>query len=310
MDLHDPAARNTTDAVRPGTRRLLVTFLALTLLAVNQLFVLSDVADRFWAWPIPTEMTAAFLGAAYSAGFVLSALALREDRWSRIRVPVLTVTVFTVLTGLATLDHAHKLRLMSGEPVARAASWVWLAVYVVIPFACAVVVVRQERDRRGVAAPVGRPIPRWLHALLVVEGGVLFVAGIVMFAGGAFLHHHTARVTHFWPWEVTPLSSMVIGAWLIAFGVAAALVLRDRDLGRMFVAATTYMVFGVFELVAVIWYAPQVDVGDPWLWSYVAVLAAITATGAFGAWAARRPSADGGSSEGDRISAPSSGVAG
>ena len=310
MDSHDPAARNSADAVRPGTRRLLLAFLALTLLAINQLFVLSDVADRFWAWPIPTEMTAAFLGAAYGAGFVLSALALREDRWSRIRVPVLTVTVFTVLTGIATLDHAHKLRLMSGEPVARAAAWVWLAVYVVIPFACALVVVRQERDRRGVDAPPGRPIPGWLRGLLVVEGGVLFVAGAVMFTGGAFLHHHTARSTHFWPWEVTPLSAMVIGAWLIAFGVAAALVLRERDLGRLFVAAATYTVFGVFELVAVIWYAPQVDGGDPWLWSYVAVLVAITATGAFGAWAARRRSADGGSSEGDRISASSSGVSG
>src|SRR4051812_36527265 len=158
MDPHDPA-RSPTDEVRPGTRRLLMAFLALTLLAVNQLFVLSDVADRFWAWPIPTEMTAAFLGAAYSAGFVLSALALREHRWSRIRVPVLTVTVFTVLTGIGTLDHAHKLRLMSGELVAQAAAWVWLAVYVVIPFACVLVVVRQERDRRGVDPPPGRPIP-------------------------------------------------------------------------------------------------------------------------------------------------------
>ena len=58
----------------------------LTLLAVNQLFVLADVADRFWAWTIHTEMTAAFIGAAYAAGFVLSVLALRQDRWSRIRI--------------------------------------------------------------------------------------------------------------------------------------------------------------------------------------------------------------------------------
>src|SRR3712207_8878344 len=78
-----------------GTRRLLVAFAVLTLLAVVQLLVLADVADTYWAWTIRTELTAAFLGAAYGGGFVLSVSALRQKEWSRIRLPVVTVTAFT-----------------------------------------------------------------------------------------------------------------------------------------------------------------------------------------------------------------------
>src|SRR3712207_8385656 len=51
-----------------GTRWLLVAFSVLTLLAVFQLLVLADVADTYWAWTIRTELTAAFLGAAYGGG--------------------------------------------------------------------------------------------------------------------------------------------------------------------------------------------------------------------------------------------------
>jgi uncharacterized membrane protein YoaK (UPF0700 family) len=288
MVLDEHGVRDPADEIRPATKRLLVAFLVLTLLAVNQLFVLADVADRYWVWTIRTELTAAFLGSAYTAGAVLSALALREDRWSRIRVPVITVTVFTVLTAVATLVHHHRLHLWDGGPVARGASWIWLAVYLVIPFACAWVVYRQESVPRPVEPPA-RPIPGWLGGLLLAEGTALFLAGAVLFGGGLMVHHRTETATNFWPWVLTPLSAEVIGAWLMAFGVAAGLALLEGDLGRLFVAAVTYTVFGATELVAVFWYRPQVEGGDPWLWAYVAVLVLVTATGAFGAWAARRP---------------------
>lgn len=283
------------EEIRRGTRWLLVTFLVLTLLAVNQLFVLADVADRFWAWSIHTEATAAFLGAAYSAGAVLSALSLRQERWSAIRVPVLTVAVFTVLTSAATLVHLHRLHLLTGGPVARAVAWTWLAVYLVIPALCLLVVLGQE-VRRGPRPAVRHPVPGWLTGLLVVEGAVLAAAGGAMFAGGLAVHHHVETVATFWPWEVTPLSAQVIGAWLLALGFAAALVVRGRDLGPQLVASAAYTVFGLLQLVVVVWYRPLVDAADPWLWAYVVVLVAVVGTGAYGvraAWPGRAGPRDG-----------------
>jgi hypothetical protein len=299
MSRVEPEQRSSTDEVLPGTRWLLVAFAVLTLLATVELFLLADVADRYWAWSIKTELTAAFLGAAYASGFALSVLALRQDRWSRIRVSVVTVTAFTVLTSVATIVHMHRLLLMSGGPVARAAAWIWLAVYLVVPLACLRSVARQER-RRGGAGPVIRPMPDWLTALLTVQGAVLFAAGVLLFGGGLTVHHHVkTTATGFWPWELTPLSSQAIGAWLIALAVAAAMTIRELDLGRLLVPGVTYTVFGVVELVALIWYWPQVRAEDPSLWIYLTMLIAIVGTGGYGWRAARSAPADRAPTDGD-----------
>src|SRR5688572_23494825 len=98
----EPEERTPAGEVRAATRWLLIAFATLTMLALIQLLLLADVADRYWAWTIRTEQTAAFLGAAYAAGFVLSVLSLRMTRWRQIRIPVGTVTVFTMLTLVAT----------------------------------------------------------------------------------------------------------------------------------------------------------------------------------------------------------------
>ena len=291
MDLEATDEHLRAGGVRIGTRRLLVAFAVLTALAVNQLLLLADVADQYWAWTIHTEQSAAFVGAAYGAGLVLSVLSLRRTRWSEIRIPIVTVTVFTALTTVSTVVHMHRLHLSDGGPVAQAAAWIWLAVYLVIPLACVVVIARQEFDR-GPAEPVERPMPGRLTRLLAVEGVVLFAAGVLLFLGGISVHHHEAtEVTSFWPWSLTPMSSMVIGAWLIAFGLAAAMAIRAGDLCRLVVPAVTYLAFGVFELVSVIWHWPQVSPADPWLWVYLVVLGAIVATGAYGWRAARRSAA-------------------
>ena len=287
MELVEPDVDDRADQIRAGTRVLLVVFAVLTLLAVNQLFVLADVADQYWAWTIHTEMTAAFIGAAYAAGFVLSVLSLRQSRWSRIRIPLITVTVFTVLTAVATLVHAHRLNTMSGGPVAQAAAWVWLAVYLVVPIAATVLVLRQELRWTG-RGPVARPMPRWLATALAAEGAVMFVAGAWLFVGGMQVPPHEAAVTMFWPWPITPLSGMVIGSWLVAFAVAAVLVIRGRDLATLFVSGVTYTVFGVMELVALIWHWPQLHADSPWSWCYLALLAAVVATGGYGWWASRQ----------------------
>jgi len=274
--------------VRAGTRWLLVAFAGLTFLAVIQLLLLADVADRYWAWTIRTELTAAFLGAAYGAGFVLAVAGLRQRHWSRIRVPVVTVTAFTWLTAAATVIHLHRLHLTDGWPFARVVAWVWLAVYLVIPLGCLVVVARQERRRAG-ADVVLQPMPGWLTAVLAAEGAALLTAGLVLFAGGMTVHHHEpTSVANFWPWALTPLSSQVIGAWLVALGLAAALAIRQRDLSRSLVSGMTYAAFGAFQVVAVIWYWPQIRRHDAWLWIYLAMLAAIVLTGGYGWWAARR----------------------
>ena len=60
--------------ILPGTRRLLIVFSTLTLLAFVALFGGAAYTDRYFAWTIKPPATAAFLGAAYAAGCVLVVL--------------------------------------------------------------------------------------------------------------------------------------------------------------------------------------------------------------------------------------------
>ena len=62
-----PTARPLT----PELRALLAGFAGLALIAGFLLFPLAEETDRFFSWTIQPPLTAAFLGAAYWAAFVL-----------------------------------------------------------------------------------------------------------------------------------------------------------------------------------------------------------------------------------------------
>jgi hypothetical protein len=282
----EPSTRSNDDRVQAGTRALLVVFVVFTLLAVNQLLVLGGHTERFFAWPIPSRPSSAFLGAAYAAGAIMSVLALAQRRWSHVRVAVLTVTAFTVLTLVPTLLHRHRLSLME-HGVARTAAVVWIVVYVVVPVAGVLVIVRQGRGPRRRPGQTRRPMPAALVAVLLAQGVALSAVGAVLYAGGFRSHMAVADPRPGWPWPVTPLTSMVIGAWLLSFGIAIVLAVRERDLSRMLVPAVAYAAFGVVE-VAVLLYHRDVAGTEPlWLWADLALFATLVPVGVYGAWAAR-----------------------
>ncbi len=275
--------------ILPATRRVFIAFAVLTLLATTQLLVVGAYTDRFFAWTISVRPTSAFLGAAYAAGFLLAVLSLRQRRWRDVRVALMTVTVFTMLTLVPTIIHLHKLHLMDGDAIARLAAWVWLAIYLVVPIACLAVVAGQQ-FRPGEQEQTRRPMPGWLTALLVAEGGTLAAVGAAMFLGAAKVHHLPEGAMSFWPWQPTPLSAMVQGAWLLALAVAAGFAIWERDLSRMLVPAVTYAAFGVLQLLVALRYWDQIRPGYQWGWAYLGVLVAVAATGAYGCWAAKRSS--------------------
>ncbi|NYJ06412.1 hypothetical protein [Petropleomorpha daqingensis] len=273
-----PAAGFRDDRIRPGTRRLLRAFATLTALASFSLLVLGHT-ERFWPWQIKSPATVGFLGAAYAAGCLLSVLSLRQRSWTKVRVAVATVTVFSFLTLIATIVHAHRLHLHDADPLARGAAWFWIAVYVAVPLIGVVVIGRQEegRARRDV---VLRPLPTGLRISLAGQGIVLFTAGAILFLGGLTWHHGMSTIG-IWPWQLTPLSAEVLGAWLVAFGVGAGLVLAERDLARLRVPAIAYTAFGGFQLAALLANGSLMSAAR---WGYALVYAVVLLTGAYGWW--------------------------
>jgi len=264
--------------LRPEMRALLVVFSALTSLAVIALFVLSAATDRYFAWTIQPPLTAALMGAGYAAGCVLVVLSLRDPVWAHSRLPVLTILAFTVVTLVATLLHLDRFHLQPEfaalTPLARAAGWFWLAVYVLIPPAMLVSVFLQERAPGRDPAP-GHPVPAVLRAALAVESAVLLCVGVALFVA-------PSTATTVWPWPLTPLTARVVAAWLVAFGIATALAALAGDLARLRTSAIAYTVFGVLALVALARYPGTVDWSGAPAWVFVGVTAAIVATGAVG----------------------------
>jgi hypothetical protein len=130
-------------------------------------------------------------------------------------------------------------------------------------------------------------MPAPLIAVLLAQGAALTTVGAVLYAGGFMSHMAVAVPRPGWPWPVTPLTSQVIAAWLLSFGIAITLAIRERDLGRMLVPASAYAAFGVVEVAVLLYHRAAPGVDPLWLWADVALFASLVPVGLYGAWAAR-----------------------
>jgi hypothetical protein len=271
--------------VHPGMRILLGAFAALTALATGALFVLAESTEETFAWTIDPPLTAAVIGSGYAAGFVLVVLCLRDPVWAHSRVPVLTIFVFVVLTLAATLLHINRMHFDDDfgglDALAKGAAWFWLAVYVIIPVAMLVLLVRQERAP-GDDPPPRHPLPAVLRVALALESAVLLMVGGLIYA-------RPEAAPSVWPWVMPPFTGRVVAAWLLAFGLATALATVAGDLRRLRTAAIAYTVFGVLVLVSVARFPGTPDWDGPAAWIFMAVTAAVVLTGAAGWRAAPRP---------------------
>jgi uncharacterized integral membrane protein len=264
----------------PLTKATLFVFSLLTFLALIVLFVFSSQTESYFAWTIQPPVTAAFLGAAYAGGCVLVALSIRTGAWVNARLPLLTILLFSVLTLIATLVHIDRFHFSTPGAIPQFAAWFWLIVYIAVPVALAVVLVAQERMPGG-HPPRRLPLPRWVAALLLVQGVVLLFVGVVLYAA-------PATENSAWPWQLTPLTARATGAWLISFGVAALLALRENCMVRLQISSLAYGVFGLLELIAALRYAGDLRWNEPAAWIFVVVATTIALTGLYGWLAARR----------------------
>jgi hypothetical protein len=265
--------------ILPGTRLVLAVFGGLTLLAFVALFIGAEQTDRVFAWTIQPPATAAFLGAAYAAGCALELLALRRGTWTAVRLPFLTILVFTTATLRATLLHLDRFHFASPVPLARFAAWFWLVIYVVVPVSMVVVLVVQERRPSAPAERV--PLPMVLRVTMLVQGAVMLLVGVALFV-------RPGLAAVLWPWPLTPLTARMVAAWLLGFGLAVGLAGLEANLARLDVAAVAYGLLAVLELVVLARYPETVRWGSVAAWVYLAMAVSILASSAYGLSRLRR----------------------
>ena len=269
------------DLVVPAMRWLLGLAAVLVFLAGVQLFLFPLDTDTRFAWTIPVPMTAVFLGASYWSAVGLQLSGALARRWTVARVAVPSVFVFTSLTFVATLVHLHKFHLAAGLPGAtRAVAWGWIGVYAVVPVLMVLAWWRQSRAGTAVPPPAG--LPALLRAMLGVLAVVLVTLGTALFVAPTWADAA-------WPWQLTPLVGMAVGAWNIGLGVAAGQAWLVDDAPSLAPIGLTGVLFGALQTVALVRFGDAVDWSTVPGVGYLVGLAAITVVGVWLLVEARRP---------------------
>jgi len=262
--------------VTPGMRALLVVAAVLVFLAGFQLTVFPTRTAEWFSWTVDVPMTAVFLGAAYWSSAVLEVAGARSRTWSRARLTVWPVLVFTVLTLVVTLVHLDKFHLGAAHPAsARAITWGWLAIYAGVPLAMLAGLVLQARASGAPTAADGvRRLPAALRWLLAGLAALLLTTGVALllapeWAAGA------------WAWPLTPLTARAVGAWLVGLGWAAAHAGLVDDAASVRPVGLTGAAFVVLEAVALLRYGDALDRSTWQAAAYVAGLAWIAVVSAW-----------------------------
>lgn len=264
--------KQTTDAMR----WLLLVAAVLVFVIGAPLFLFPDRTAFLFSWTVNPPITAAFLGAAYLAAGVIEFRASQDTDWTSARIAVPAVWVFTTLTLVATLLHIDKFHF--GPDFAgftQFVTWVWLAVYALVPLVMGALWLMQAR-RSGTSPAHTAPLPGWMSA-------VLWTQAALMLALGAALFLFPASVKALWPWALSALTARAIGAWLMGIGTLAAHMAQEGDHRRNAHASAALIVFVLLEWVAIARLsgattdsgAAVIDWGDKRIWALVAFLATL-----------------------------------
>jgi hypothetical protein len=264
-----PTARPLTSELRA----LLAAFAGLALVAGFLLFPLAQETDRFFSWTILPPLTAALLGAAYWAAFVLIGWSAARATWEEVAPALVPVSVIAVLLLAATLIHLEKFDLDS------LFGWFWLVVYCSVPLVMAVLVRRQLEVPREPGGVGDTPMPVALRAALALQALVMGGIGIALWVS-------PSSAETIWPWVLTPLTARAVGAFLIGFAAAAAFAAVDNRVERFRGAAYAYATLGLLELLAAAIFSEDIDAGESVL--YVAFAATVLLVGLAGLAVVRR----------------------
>jgi hypothetical protein len=215
----------------------------LVIVALAPVLVPGSTAEYF-AWTIAVPLTAAMIGAGYTAALpsILWALALHD--WLRIRIMIVAGLALTSFILLFTLRDLSSFHLTEGPGTAIFVGWVWLVAYVCLPPLNIVALVLQERARTPGDDPPVQPVLPWTRIAFLVWAAALAVFGFLLLF--AF-----SSLGDVWPWRLNRLAAGAMGQWLLTVAVAMGWAAREGDFARIRVLAPFFPLYFVLALVAV-----------------------------------------------------------
>jgi hypothetical protein len=202
------------DRVRPLSRWVGVVVLPFLAIAVVLLYGLASKTDTLFAWTIAPPFTAMVLGSAYVGGVWYFVQVIAQDCWHRVKYGFPAVVVFATLLGVATILHWDRFH------AGHIAFLTWATLYLVTPVLTLVAVLLNWRDDDGRPERREVTLPLPVRLVLAAIGVAALLTGLTVFA-------FPALVAPVWGWDLTPLTSRVVGGVLTLPGVVNVWLLVD-----------------------------------------------------------------------------------
>ena len=199
------------DRVLPTTRILSIAIISFLLAAFVLLYFWPSAQDtgRLFAWRIIPPFTSMTLAAVYLGGAYFFYRAARAIRWHTVGGGFLSVGLFALLMGIATIVH------WSLFIHTNVAFWLWAGLYFTTPFLVFAVWWR-NRVEEPPTADGDLLLPKGVARIISLVGVLAAVVCVLLF----LLPGLTIDI---WPWTLTPLTARVMGAIfaLAIVGIAA-----------------------------------------------------------------------------------------
>ncbi len=250
------------DRVLPETRWTSLLVLAFLVPAVIILWFLPGETEELWAWTISPDLTPIFMGSVYGAGAYLLVRLYRSQQWHPFSAGVLGVATFAAVNLVVTLIHWERFNQGDAPFLAATAFYVWVALYVVSPPLIIALWLRNRRTDTVSPGPdeVIVPPPIRLAARGLAVGGFLGAAVFLLWPDGAI---------DLWPWELSPLTSRVLGASAGQVGVISLALSFDQRWSSWRVLVQTFLVATALLLVGAARGYNDFDEANPITWLYL-----------------------------------------
>ena len=228
--------------ILPATHWASLVVFAILVPALVVLWGMPDRTADLWSWWITPDLMSIFLGSGYGAGAYFFLRTFRSKQFHPSAAGVFGAAFFATLMLIATIIHWDRFNHGDAPLVGAIVFYGWVGVYIVSPVV--VLALWWFNRRTDSADPVpGEPIvPAWVRRMAQAGAFAAFAA-----AGVFFLAPQEA--IDIWPWDLTPLTSRVLGAFTAQVGVGALLISLDRRWSAWKLIVQTFFVATALLLV-------------------------------------------------------------
>lgn len=248
--------------ILPATHWVSLVVFVILVPALVILWVMPDRTADAWSWTIEPELTPIFLGAGYGAGAYFFLRTFLAKQFHPSAAGIFGAAFFASLMLIATLIHWDRFNHGDAPLLGAAVFYGWVVVYILSPVVVLALWWFNRQTDSADPAPGEAIVPDRVRRIARASG-----VGALVAACGFFLVPDLA-IDH-WPWELTPLTSRVIGAFTAQVGVGALLLSTDARWSAWRLIVQTFFVATALLLIGAVRAWDDFDTGNALTYLYL-----------------------------------------